>query len=395
MATRGRGMPRKHPTILITDDAKVNRIVVKQCLQGHGYRFLEAENGQEALRTLQTHGVDLIILDLMMPIVDGFTFLEQLRADPRYAAIPVIVNSSLGDTNSIRKALTLGSYDYFIKALPREKLQILLPLKVRNAIQTKRLLDEICLKKGMLEKEIQAAGKYQRFLLPKNLTAPGMNIETFFHPYIGVGGDFFDFVPLQGDKTAIIIADVSGHGVLPAMVTAILKPLFRQYVRDTESPQETLGRLNADLLTLTDETDYITAFVAVYDPDQQTLCYANAGHPPPLYLRHATRALEVLRATGVFLGVFDGKEWVVEEKLLSIVPHSRLLLVTDGVSEARSETGAFLGIAGLEKVLWDVADLELKAAIQHVWRHLRKFTGGRFTDDITCIVIDFTGEKRE
>ena len=362
--------------------------------QGHGYRFLEAENGQEAFRTIQTQGVDLIILDLIMPIVDGFTLLEQLKADPRYAAIPVIVNSSLGDSTSIRKALTLGSYDYFIKALPREKFQLLLPLKVRNAIQTKQLLDQLCLKKGMLEKEIQAAGKYQRFLLPENFTATGVDIATFFHPYIGVGGDFFDFVSLRDEKTAIIIADVSGHGVLPAMITAILKPLFRQYVRQSESPQETLECLNTDFLTLTNDTDYITAFVAVYDPHHRTLCYANAGHPPPLYLQLATGDLAILRATGVFLGVFDREEWTAKERVLPVAPQSRLLLVTDGISEARSETGAFFGLAGLEKALRVGADFDLQEAVQYVWHCLLKFTGNRFTDDVTCIAIDFTGKER-
>ena len=382
-------MAGESPIILITDDTKVNRTWVKRCLRDRGYQFLEAENGQEALEKVRTHQVDLVILDLVMPVLDGFTFLEKLHADPLHTSIPVIVNSSLADLTSIQKALALGSYDYFVKGLPKEYLQFILPLKVRNAIHAKQLLDDICAKKAVLEREIQAAGRYQRFLLPKDLNSTGMEVEAFFHPYIGVGGDFFDFIPLTEDKTACLIADVSGHGVLSAMVTAILKPLFRQYVRDTESPLHTLRRLNQDFLTLTDDAHYITAFTGVYDPHRHTLCYANAGHPPPLHLHQATGAIEALKATGVFLGLFEDAEWLAEEKVLSVVPGDRLLLVTDGVLEAQSEAGTYFGADGLHKVWREMADVGIEEMSQHLWQHLRMFTGDRFTDDVTVVVIRF------
>jgi serine phosphatase RsbU (regulator of sigma subunit) len=382
-------MAGESPIILITDDTKVNRTWVKRCLRNRGYQFLEAVNGQEALETVRTHQVDLVILDLVMPVLDGFAFLEKLHADPLHASIPVIVNSSLADLASIQRALTLGSYDYFVKTLPQEYLQFILPLKVRNALHAKRLFDNLCAKQAVLEREIQAAGRYQRFLLPKDLQTTGMEVEAFFHPYMGVGGDFFDFIPLTEDKTACLIADVSGHGVLSAMVAAILKPLFQQYIRDTESPLHTLRRLNQNFLTLTDDAHYITAFAGVYDPHRYTLCYANAGHPPPLYLHQATGAIEALKATGVFLGLFEDAEWQAEEAVLSVVPEDRLLLVTDGVLEAQSATGTCFGTDGLHQMWREMADVGVEETSQQLWQHLRLFTGDRFTDDVTCVVIRF------
>jgi serine phosphatase RsbU (regulator of sigma subunit) len=387
-------MAGNRPTILITDDVKVNRTLVRQCLDGYDYIFLEANNGHEALATVCSQKVDLVILDLIMPVVDGFAFLKALKAEPRYTSIPVIVNSSLEDARSIRHALELGCYDYFIKALPREELALVLPLKVRNAVQSKRLFDELTFKNRTLEKEIHAAGKYQRFLLPKNIQAKGMCIETIFHPYLGVGGDFFDIVPLRHDKTGVILADVSGHGVLPAMIAAILKPLFRQYMAETESPQATLRSLNADLLTLTDEADYITAFVAVFDPHWQCFTYANAGHPPPLYLRRATRTVDLLKATGALLGVFESPEWSMEEQCLSVAADDRVLLVTDGMFESRSESGHAFGFETLERILRQQAPSGLKHALHVLWQQLQEFTACRFTDDVTCIAIDFIGAER-
>jgi sigma-B regulation protein RsbU (phosphoserine phosphatase) len=383
-------MEAERPTILIVDDMHVNRTIIKRCLHGCDYQFLEASNGVQALEQMRTHRVDLVILDLMMPVLDGFGCLGAFKADAHFQHIPVIIHSSLDDLESVKHALALGCYDYFIKSLPREELQLVLPLKVKNAIQVKHLLDEVCAQKSVLESEIQAAGKYQRFLLPQDFTARGLAIRSSYHPCCGVSGDFFDFLALSEDKTALLLADVSGHGVHAAMVAALLKPLFERYMSDTESPLSTLTRLNQDLLRFTDDANFITAFIAVYDPNKQTLCYANAGHPPPLYWHRATATIEVLQATGVFLGMLTDEDWIAQEATIAIAPHDRLLLVTDGVIEATStQDGTPFGMERLCRVWSDLEATELDVMTDHLWCHLQAFTGQRWRDDVTMIVVGF------
>ncbi len=382
-------MDLEHPTILIAADVKFNRTLMKMCLRVHGYQFLEADNGYSVLEQIQTHRVDLVILDLMMPMLDGFGCLVELKAHDRYRRIPIIINSSLDDMASIERALALGCYDYFIKSLPQNELHILLPLKVKNAIGAKRLFDRMSEQKHLLESEIEAAGKYQRFLLPNDIIATGLSVQPSYHPYLAVGGDFFDFIPLSEDRTAFLIADVCGHGVLAAMVAALLKPLFERYILETASPSKTLARLNQDFLRLTDDSKYITAFVAIYDPGRQTLCYANAGHPPPLYLRQVTGAIELLKATGTFLGVFQDDEWASTERSIPVMAYDRLLLVTDGVIEATSPNGTMFGIEGLCHLVQDGAETDLTVMTQQLWQHLQAFADNCFHDDVTFITIDF------
>ncbi|MDH3602738.1 MAG: anti-sigma factor antagonist [Candidatus Tectomicrobia bacterium] len=377
------------PTIIIADDVKFNRSLIKMCLREHEYNFLEAKNGYEVLEHIRSQSVDLVILDLMMPILDGFGCLAEIKAVDQYASIPIIINSSLEDLGSVKKALAMGCYDYFLKSLPQGELQIILPLKVKNSIAAKVLLDQVSAQNRLLANEIQAAGRYQRFLLPRHVFAKGLSVRQSYHPQLEAGGDFFDFIPLSGDRTAFFIADVSGHGVLAAMVTALLKPLFERYIIETDSPAQTLTRLNEDFLRLTDDTKFVTAFVAIYDPGKQTLWYANAGHPPPLYLRRMNQSLDVLKATGTLLGLFGADEWVIAEASLPIMPYDRLLLVTDGVIEAASPSGTMFGLEGLCHVVRDSANLNLDTMTRQLWQHLEEFTETHFSDDVTFIALDF------
>jgi len=126
-------------TILIVDDARLNREVLKLSLKPGGYRIIEAEDGREAVEKILSYEIDLVLLDLMMPVMDGFEFLAWQEEQPAYATIPVIVNSALDDFASLERALGMGSYDYFTKPLNEKDLKIVLPIKVKNAINTKRL----------------------------------------------------------------------------------------------------------------------------------------------------------------------------------------------------------------------------------------------------------------
>ena len=376
-------------TILIADDVKFNRSLIKMCLSGHSYNFLEANNGCEVLQLVEENLVDLVILDLMMPELDGFKCLTALKSSESSAGIPVIINSSLEDLDSIKQVLALGCYDYFIKSLPQNELQIILPLKVKNAIDAKLLFDQVSAHSQMLAREMQEAGSYQRFLLPDDVYAKGLSIRQSYHPYLEVGGDFFDFIPLSRDRTAMLIADVSGHGVLSAMVTALLKPLFERYILETNSPAQTLAQLNEDFLRLTDNSKFVTAFAAIYDPNKQSFCYANAGHPPPLYLHRQTDSLEILKATGTLLGLFPSAEWAITETTLISRPYDRLLLLTDGVIEATATTGEMFGLGGLCRAMQDGSECNLDRMSETLWANLEEFTESNFKDDVTFISIDF------
>lgn len=126
--------------ILLVDDQKFNRLVMEKIItkEEPGYTFYEAENGDEAVAILKSVEIDLIILDLMMPVVDGFTVLEKLKKDPLIGDIPVMVYTALSDIYSIERTLKMGAVDYFFKPLSQLEMQITIPLKVKNAVEKHR-----------------------------------------------------------------------------------------------------------------------------------------------------------------------------------------------------------------------------------------------------------------
>lgn len=130
-------------TVLLVDDEKMNLRILRAVLRTGGYRFFEAETAEDALRILERENVDLILLDLMMPGMDGFQALEVIKQNPSTAFIPVIVASALKDSTDIQKGLELGANDYFTKPLSDDDRRFRLPLKVRNLIKMKRMQDEL------------------------------------------------------------------------------------------------------------------------------------------------------------------------------------------------------------------------------------------------------------
>jgi sigma-B regulation protein RsbU (phosphoserine phosphatase) len=388
---KSNGQWRDPPVILIVDDARINRELLRLNLSKHGYHFIMATNGQEAIDLLASHPeVDLILLDLVMPKVDGFAFLRWRADHPEVMSVPVIVNSSLDDFNSISQALTMDSYDYFTKPLSQDDLKTVLPLKIRNAVTARRLMSETRHQNETMRRELEMAARYQKFLLPKGAELPGARITFLFEPCNAVGGDYFDFLELGDGKLGFVVADVSGHGVASAMTASIVKALLPGYLRQFLSPAQAFRYLNQDLMRLTQEDVFVTAFAALYDPNRSQLSWCLAGHPPPLYLPK-NQAARALTAESLFLGVFesDSPLFDLADRVEPVKPGDRLALYTDGLTEAPDAGGELFGLNRLRASLDRNNDCDLETLRKNVWQDLQNFVRGEFPDDVAFILVGF------
>jgi sigma-B regulation protein RsbU (phosphoserine phosphatase) len=378
-------------TILIVDDAAVNRELLRLTLSRYGYKFLSAANGYEATKLLDGNpDIDLIILDLMMPVMDGFDFLKWRSTNIIAQKVPVIVNSSLDDFDSIAQALQMEAYDYFTKPLSKEILNVILPLKIKNAIVNRRLMSQTQHQYEIMRLELEMASRYQKFLLPTEPQLENVQVAFRFQPCSAVGGDYFDFVELPQGKMACAVADVSGHGVASAMTASICKALLPRYLRRYHSPAKALNSLNNDLVSLTQQDVFVTAFAIIYDPKARVLTWATAGHPPPLFLSPQNGCSHLIRES-TFLGIFDSGDPMVhfEDVTVDTKPGDRIALYTDGLTEAPDQKGRRYGLARLENLLLKQQGSSIDSMLESLWRDLELFVNSDFPDDVAIIFLEF------
>ena len=242
---------------------------------------------------------------------------------------------------------------------------------------------------GKAETKREVVEALQSVLLPTALAeAAGYDLcglSKPAHEEEEVGGDFYDFYPAGDGRYCLVIGDVMGHGKEAAASTALLRYSVRAFCSTGASPAGVIAQVNT--LLETQGLDFGTAslFVGLLEPRSGTLHYASAGHEPPL-LRRAGGEEEALEVTGPVLGTGFGAAY--EEKTLELGPQDALLLLTDGVSEARNRHGEFLGSAGT----WWMLRAALKAASSQTAlasfdRALTDYIGGSRRDDIALLLL--------
>ena len=267
--------------ILIADDMLLNRKLIRRALEQKidNVNFLEVENGDKALEYIFKGRVDIVILDLIMPKKDGFEVIKEVKSVEEYRDIPIIVNSAMDEEYTIQQALELGATDYFTKPLTMQQMQIVLPVKVKNALKAyeqKRLLLQM---NQRMKEELKVANALQSILIDESKSLPDVEMIGKYIPSTELSGDFYECVQI-GDKVWFFIADVSGHGVAAAMISSMMKVMFKNLVTQHSTPVEVLRDMNSTFYNLTHGIYYITAFLGLIQDG--VLTYSNGGHPYPI-----------------------------------------------------------------------------------------------------------------
>ena len=339
--------------ILVVDDNEANRDMLSRRLARNGHGVEMAAGGAEALRRLGAEPFDLVLLDVMMPEMNGYEVLERLKADPELQHIPVIMITALNEMDSVVRCIEMGAEDH----LPKPFNATLLKARVESSLAKKRLHDREQLVSRAMARELEIGRNIQAGFLPLELPAiPGWEIAARFRPARQVAGDFYDaFALTEGGRTALVVSDVCDKGVGAALFMAVFRSLLRVLLRESYAARP--DRSDAEhiphaIRVLSDYNAFnhsaanmfATVFFGVLDPATNMLTYVNAGHDAPAVLRHGA-VVRRLEPTGPAVGLLPGLEFGVEQLILE--PGDTLLAFTDGVADARSPSGESYGEARL------------------------------------------------
>jgi len=370
-------------SILLVDDNPTNLQVLFQTLEGVGCKLLIAKNGNGAITIAGKALPDLILLDIMMPDIDGYEVCRQLKANPATADIPVIFLSALGETEDKVKGLHLGAVDYITKPFQPDEVIA----RVNTHLTIHRLKREVESQKDQLESELEVVSEVQRKLLPKNLPEiHGFKLATHYETSRYAGGDYYDTVDIQENLWGFLIADAEGHSAPAAVLMAMTCALFRAYPASPSDPAAVLHYLNQHLCKVA-EPSFMTALYAVYNVKQQTMRIARAGHPLPMIYRSSDKKAFELDCPGVYpLGIepYEIEIPVTETKLL---PGDRFLVYTDGLSERFNAAGESYGEQRLLQPLATENAGSPKDVVAAIMNDVGQFAGNHPADDDQALLL--------
>jgi serine phosphatase RsbU (regulator of sigma subunit) len=256
----------------------------------------------------------------------------------------------------------------------------------RYSKRQESLLKTVEQQRDGLLKDVELAAQVQRlFLPPGKATIPGLEIAGLMHPAQGVGGDYFDYFPIDAHSTQIVIADVSGKGVPAALLMSATAAALRLEASRDRNMLAQLKTLNTELSSLSDPERYVTLLAAKIDTSNRILQYVNCGHNPALLFRAATGTLTRLNSSCPPVGI--SPEEICELASEELLPGDVLVFYTDGVTEAENRLGEEFGMERLSQTVLRGSSLSAEALMTSVYNAAADFCADNFGDDVTILVV--------
>lgn len=383
--------------ILIINDESAVLDLLKIVLSDKGYDTLGVLSGKEGLEAVSKWKPDLILLDIMMPELDGYQVCTELKKIPEIASIPVIFLSSLSDPKDKIKGLEVGGVDFINRVTDKGELLARVNTHLTLSHLTRALKEsneELLQKQKSLNEDLAAAAVIQNTLLPSpQIDISPVRASWQCLPCELVGGDIFNMIRPDQDHLVVYIYDVTGHGVPSAMITVSVSQQISQYAIHAKtsstphifSPAEVLNALDVEF-PLERFNRFFSMFYMVLNLKTGAMKYSCAGHPPPVLLREG-EAYKLLNANGTVVGVHEGG--VFEEVDILLRVGDKLILYTDGITEFQNREGNFYGAEPFYKLLESYKSLPIDQMKEEIFGDLKKFGGDiKPLDDVSVLILE-------
>jgi len=401
--------PEPGVNVLLVDDQPNNLLALETVLGDLPLNLVKATSGREALGQVLKQEFALILMDVMMPDMDGFETAELIRQRKRSRHTPIIFLTAFAhDDLQVFKGYSHGAVDYLSKPVApqvlRSKVAVFVDIH-RKAEEVKRqaeLLRQLehreherklaevqeRLEAERLREEMRIARQIQQKLFPvAPLPLPGFDVSGASHPAEATGGDYFDYVPMRDGSLGVVIGDVSGHGYGPALLMAQTRAYIRAFLLTHTDVREIIALVNHALADDTPEGRFTTLLFAKLDHTGRSLHYVSAGHTTS-YLLDATGAIKAeLTSTGMPLGILPDGEF--EASLpVALDPGDALVFLTDGVVEAHDSSENLFGAERALAVVRANRHRSAREIVAELFQAVHDFCGSRAQfDDMTSVVI--------
>jgi phosphoserine phosphatase RsbU/P len=332
--------------VLIADDQPDVLESLQLLLKNEGFVIDAVSSPRAIVEAVQSRHYDVLLLDMnyARDTTSGGEGLELLsRITELDQAPPVVLMTAWSSVELAVEAMRNGGCDFVQKPWNNRNLIDTLRHNVVRA-KAKRVREKQAKAAADVVRDLEEARQTQQRLLPAQMpSVSGVDIHTAWLPASEVGGDYFDVIPLSDTSLALCIADVSGKGLAAALLMSNIQANVRAYARSDRQPQDVCAQLNRVVYDNTQDERFVTFFYAVFDVAHHTLTYTNAGHVPPILIRN-DGSQQLLTEGGTVLGLFPASGYEQASVFLNL--RDRLVLLTDGITEASNPEGEQFGDGG-------------------------------------------------
>ncbi len=391
--------------ILVADDDEISRLILASALKKLGYEVVAAENGLKALEAFRKDEFSVLISDWLMPGMDGLALCREVRKVPRENYTYIVLLTALDGRSNYLVAMDAGADDFMTKPFDSDQLKGRIQVAERIIGLQRRVAEgarELREKNEQMEKDLRMARELQMALLPQLFPIiPGgvlpaesaISFSSFYYPMGEVSGDFFTVNRLSDATVAVFIADVMGHGIRAALITAMVSALVEKFNAEAANPAAMLTKMNRSLVTILKHVEsslFVTAFYLVVDTARSRILFANAAHPEPLLLHRLRGDLESISSKGNGgppLGLFD--DALYQNCECPIAEDDFIMLFTDGLFEVAAPGDDIYSRERLMAAVRKRLSLPPAIMLDELFTEIRQFSKGiEFSDDVCLVTID-------
>lgn len=368
--------------ILIVEDVAVNRAIISRILKQRGFKTISiAIDGEEAYEKTLLLKPDLVILDLMLPRMDGYEYCRRIRQNPAFEHLPIVVQTVLSQPEQRSKAFACGASDLVTKPINAYELIARIVL----LLEKQSLLNDLREYQDRIQHELSSARSMQHSIMPnqqliKDLEARySIKTQSFFQPSSEIGGDLWGIRMISEAECAFYIVDFSGHGITAALNVFRFQAMLQGLMLDMTDPASVLEKLNKKLKEILSIGQFATMFYAVINTLDDTLHYAAAGSTNPAIIKK-DKSIEWLDGKGLPLGAANGAEY--KNHTTTFTEEDGLLLYSDALIETANTEGGYITTENIESCLKAASH---PLAFNKIIAEFKKQNTA--TDDLTIIML--------
>lgn len=380
--------------ILIVDDIKLNQAMMTDMLQNAGFENIaSAMNGSEALEKISSFKPDLILLDLILPDMDGYDICKFVKSSHETSGISVIVQSAMTQSDQKEKAFELGANDFINKPIDRVELIA----RVKSQLEQRALYTKLLDAHKSMSEDLEEARELLYSLLPSRENRDTISskyhvtLDSVYKPSSTLGGDYYNTFAVDDKSFGVYLWDFSGHGVTAAINTIRLNGAMYDHNDHIGKPGVFLTELNERLRQIERKGAYATMFYCVLEPENRTLRYSYASSPPPILISKKRDSYKLINTREFPLGVVDHYQFKEEE--MDVSEWDAIILYSDALIETEDQYGNFKNPDDWGKMIVNALRKEnsVNATIikEDIMKHFNENYASRLKDDLTLKVIAF------